>query len=94
MSKYIRTKEDIICEEIAHKRYKVANMGAWKEIKIDFEYGTNPDRILKQADSLEELCDEFVYCFRDEEPIFLYEKEIEKNKNIRFIKICICWYLD
>jgi len=65
MKKYIRTKENFVCEEISGKWYRVINMGAWNEIKIDFEFEANAERILKQADSIEDLCDEFVVVYKN-----------------------------
>ena len=32
----------------------------------------------KQADIIEELCDEFVYCYRDDMPILVNEEQIKQ----------------
>lgn len=56
--KYIRTKEGVIfAGPIDNKgTYKCTNLGLWKEVKPVWEN----NEIIKGADNIEELCDEFV----------------------------------
>lgn len=58
--KYIRTKDGkifdyAICEKI------IINGTKWLFISKDGNYNLVPNQIIKQADTIEELCDEFVY---------------------------------
>ena len=56
--KYIRTKDGNIYEVIEEKDTKICIGWNWKEnIYVD------KNEILKQADTIEELCDEFVVIY-------------------------------
>jgi len=59
--RFIRTKDGIIFEGPIDEsgRYKVTNLGNWKEIIPAFEFL----EIVKQADTIEELCDELVFVY-------------------------------
>ena len=89
MKKYIRTKDGRVfnfIEKQPHNYILVNNKETYGDICIDI------DEILKQADTIEELCDEFVlvdenYChdfYIDhyyDDMVEVYEEEKERCKN-------------
>ena len=83
MSKYIRTKDGrilriIYCDTPRDFNGKPIVKRYWyKENKEEIYIGK--DDILKQADTIEELCDEFVYCDKDDKPYVI--KDLELNKS-------------
>lgn len=44
------------------------------------------NKTVKVADTIEELCDEFVYCFRGENPILINEENIKQLALLRLLK--------
>ena len=69
MSKYIKTKDGIY----EAKKNKV---GAWI---TKLPYKIFDRDIIKQANTIEELVDEFVYCDKDDKPYVI--KDLELNKS-------------
>ena len=79
--KYIRTKDGKIFYGPIDKkgRYKCANIYGWKTIKPIW----NNIEIVKQSDTIEELCDEFVMVDTESG----YCGILPKDKEIKFDKV-------
>lgn len=71
--KYIRTKDGIY--EVVDT-YEVSYVIGYTE--DGFEKKVYKEDIIKQADTIEELCDEFVYCYRDDMSILANEEQIKQ----------------
>lgn len=76
MKKYIRTKDGVY--EI--ERYYEPRDYYW--VKQDCEQPIGSDEIIKQADTIEELCDEFVL-----KAIFDGNAEYQNNKKLYLLKL-------
>ena len=79
--KYVRTKDGI---------FEKANQTIYKNEKIEYLDGLELVRIIDQADTIEELCDEIVVVKENEKPIIntdfgwkLYQKHIERVRKHR-----------
>ena len=68
--KYIRTKNGIY--EVVDT-YEVSYVIGYTE--DGFEKKIYKEDVIKQADTIEKLCDEFVYCYRDDMPILVNEEQ-------------------
>lgn len=61
--KYIRTKDGVYDGE---------------KYNADYELDKALGKIIKQADTIDELCDEFVYCYKNDMPILVNEEQIKQ----------------
>lgn len=81
--RYIRTKDGKIIDLVAYKENGVINNGIKFVNKINGSYFfVQQDNILKQADTIEELCDEFVATLKNTKPYIFKDgeyKELEKK---------------
>ena len=77
MPKYIRTEKGI------YEVVEDSNKEWGKQIVVKFPKNLNmkladvKDQIIKQADTIEELCDEFVVCYKDKKPFTSIHTEIK-----------------
>lgn len=71
--KYIRTKYGIY--EVVDT-YEVSYVIGYTE--DGFEKKVYKENVIKQADAIDELCDEFVYCYKDDMPILVNEEQIKQ----------------
>lgn len=83
--KYVRTKDDVI--ELNEKEQYINGIHIYVSKKInERDYYFKDDDILKQADNIEELCDEFVCQEND----YFYWLASRENVSFRDLPNCYC----
>lgn len=73
--KYIRTKDElgILIEPTDNEELQKLKVGV-NDMIFSTWYGNNRDNIVKQANTIEELCDEKVGTFKDGSKPYIYKK--------------------
>lgn len=72
---YVRTKDGVyeVSEKTKYAQYSIRGMTMVKN--ADFQYISN-ENIIKQADTIEDLCDEFVLCNNQLNTCGVFDKKV------------------
>ena len=88
--KYIRTKDElgILIEPTDNEELQRYKRGSVNDMIFSTWSGNDRKHIVKQADTIEELCDEFVVIVYPDEPYAEIKPEIYKRSFKDILKVC------